>query len=671
MAIFRVTSLFAAAAIAAVAICFPFAALSGAHSDQKTERKSATSAQEKSPPGAAEKRAHQAVPEMPASIESLETTVRFNTDGTGRKEVHALVKIKDELGVRQFARLSFSFDRAFQLVAIPLVRITHSSGGTVDVLPSAITDQPDPAVVNSPAYQDMRVKSVRVLGLEPGDTLEYRIITTTSHAPLAPDFWLEHSFDRSGVVTHELFELDLPASLKTYLHVNPQTPAEHTAPENTGQPGRSLLRWDWKQSSESKANEASRGGAPDVAVTTFASWDELASRLGALVLPTAEQSSALREKAAAMSAGDASPRKRLEDIYEYVAQKIRTVDLPLGATGFRSRPPAETLASGYGTPEDKFTLFAALANNFCGPARAGFASSTGWPRSEDAASPGGFDHLLTFSSCSSEEAWMDLNVEVAPFAVVPVQFRDKPVFVVGPYREHRWETLVAPLPFHSSQKVKIDARIDERGELRAKVRYTMRGDNELLLRVTFHRTPERNWKNVAQLLAYSDGFRGQITKVEATDPYEIRRPFTVEFEIAQPKFLDWAKQPLRMPALLPVIGLPDLASKTGEQGKPASIDLGTPLDVEVSATLHLPPGTGVEVPAGTSLERNFATYHSEYSAKDDVITSSRHANFILREIAADRAAECDAFLHAVQNDESQFFTLKSAAAPAPKPPKEN
>ncbi|HKV24803.1 MAG TPA: DUF3857 domain-containing protein [Candidatus Acidoferrum sp.] len=603
---------------------------------------------------------------MPAIIELLETTARFDADGTGRKEVHALVKIKDELGVRQFARLSFSFDRAFQQVEIPLVRITHSSGGTVDVLPSAITDQPDPAVVNAPAYQDVRVKSVRVLGLEPGDTIEYRVITTTSHPPLAPDFWFEHSFDRSGVVAHEIFELDLPSSLKTYLRVNPETPAEPTSPERAGQPGRSVDRWDRKQSSEPKTNEAPRGGSPDVTVTSFASWDQLAGQLEALILPTAAQSSALRDKAAAMSAGDASARKRLEDIYEYVAQKIRTVDLPLGATGFRSRPPAETLASGYGTPEDKFTLFAALANNFCNGTRAGFASSTGWPRPEDAASPGGFDHLLTYSACSSANAWMDLNVEVAPFAVVPVQFREKPVFVVGPATDHRWETLVAPLPFHSSQNVKIDARIDEHGELRAKVRYTMRGDNELLLRVTFHRTPERNWKNVAQLLAYSDGFRGQITNVDATDPYEIRRPFTVEFEIVQPKFLDWAKKPVRMPALLPIIGLPDLASKSDEHGKAPRIDLGTPLDVELNATLHLPAGTGVEVPAGTTLNRDFATYSSEYSAKDDVISASRHANFILREIPADRAVECDAFLHAVQNDESQLFTLERAAAPPPK-----
>src|SRR5882672_4314188 len=140
-------------------------------------------------------------PPNAAQIELLETKYRFEANGDSRKEVHAIVKINSELGVRQFARLNFAYNRSFQSVEIPLVHITHESGGTADILPSAITDAPNSAVEKFPAYQDIRVKSVRVLGLQPGDTLEYRVITITTKPPLAPDFWLGHSFDRTGVVT--------------------------------------------------------------------------------------------------------------------------------------------------------------------------------------------------------------------------------------------------------------------------------------------------------------------------------------------------------------------------------------------------------------------------------------------------------------------------------------
>ena len=187
---------------AALAFTVVWGAVAGQEKQPKEPAKPAAQVGEKA--GKSEKAAN------PAQIELLETKVRFEANGDSRKEVHARVKINSELGVRQFARLNFDFNRSFESAEIPLVHITHATGGSLDMLPSAVTDQPNAAVANAPDYQDVRVKSVRILGLEPGDTLEYRVLKTVAHHPLAPDFWLDHTFDRTGVVSHEVFELDLP-----------------------------------------------------------------------------------------------------------------------------------------------------------------------------------------------------------------------------------------------------------------------------------------------------------------------------------------------------------------------------------------------------------------------------------------------------------------------------
>jgi hypothetical protein len=136
--------------------------------------------------------------------------------------------------------------------------------------------------------------------------------------------------------------------------------------------------------------------------------------------------------------------------------------------------------------------------------------------------------------------------------------------------------------------------------------------------------------------------------------------------------VDWSKKPLRIPTLLPLLGLPDPPAKPGRGSAAAPIELGTPLDVDVSMTLHLPDGTAAHIPTGTSVERDFATYTSKYSAKDGILTATRHLNFVLRELPAERAADYNAFLRTVQNDESQVFTLERTspdAAPAAKPQK--
>jgi len=231
---------------------------------------------------------------------------------------------------------------------------------------------------------------------------------------------------------------------------------------------------------------------------------------------------------------------------------------------------------------------------------------------------------------------------------------------------HEWQPFDRKLPFAAHQKVQVDAALANDGKLTAKVHYSLRGDNELLLRLAFHQSAREKWKDLAQLLALSDGFRGKISNATASDPYATKEPFTVEYEISQPKFVDWSKKPVHIPALLPQLGLPDLPAKAAP-GAASLIELGTPLEVDTQMPLHLPPGTTIAPPTGTSVQRDYATFASQYSVKGPAVTASRHIHFLLRQVPADRTVDYNAFLHAVQNDQAQAFTLDSASPPAPKP----
>jgi hypothetical protein len=662
-----------------------------------------------------------AAPQNPAQIELLETKVRFESNGDSRKEVHARVHINSELGVRQFARLNFDYNRSFQSIEIPLVRITHASGGIADILPSAITDNPNPAVVNAPAYQDVRVKSVRILGLQPGDLLEYRVITTTSHHPLAPDFWLDHSFDRSGVVSQELFELDLPASRQVQIRINAATPASSNEQSGEGNSAQSIYRWERKNSSPPTQDSASDSVAetpasPDVALSTFGHWRTLSMRLADALTPGAispdpqksreerwrelfaapKVSEAVLEKAGELTKSASNDSQKTQAIYDFVSTKIVTIDLPLGATGFSVRTADAILSSGYATQEEKFVLFEALAKAVelgARPVLTGFSDVT----ASTVPMPSVFKHLYIIGGGAHYRYSMDPSLQVAPFGIIP-PIREKFVFLLnraihlqpeGPEYSIDsslgvWLEPSRRPPFPAFQRVAVDAVVNSEGTLTAKVKYTLRGENELTLRVAFHHAPKEKWTELAQLLSLSDGFRGKVTTVTASDPYATKEPFTVEYELAQPKFVDWSKKPVRIPALLPQLGLPDPPAKPAVGAASSPIELGTPLEVETRATLHLPPSTTVQTPTGTAVQRDYATYASQYSAKGQSIIASRHINFLLREIPADRATDYNAFLHAVQNDEAQDFTLeredtttegkksaapKTPAAPSPAQPK--
>ena len=603
-----------------------------------------------------------------AQIELLETKYRFETNGDSRKEVHARVRINNELGARQFARLNFDFNRSFQSVEIPLVRITHPSGGTADILPSAITDNPNPAVADYPAYHDVRVKSVRILGLAPDDLLEYRVITNTAHHPLAPDFWLDHTFDHTGIVSNESFEITIPASRKVQLYSSPLAPFT-SLDEFADQPN-ATRTYRWERSPRVKPQQSgdTPPSAPEIVITTFDSWQELTRRVAKLFETPRSSAPSVHEKATALvRAADPEsllgyrPGRNIEALYNFVSQEIRTIDLPLGSTGFRTRNPADVLSAGYGTPEDKFILFAALTQEVITLPRAGFVAATMPKAAGGLARPSVFDHLLTEVGVPSVTWWLDLNLEVAPYGSIPSQFRGKRALIIGLTGEDYWREIPSLPPVVSEQNVGVAATLSSNGTLDAKVKYTLRGDNELLLRVAFHQTPIEKWKDVAQMLALSDGFRGQIVNVTTSDPSATKEPFTVEYEISQLKFVDWSKKTVRIPAILPLPGLPDPVIAAQAQAK-NPIRLGTPLVINLEATIELPAGATAQAPIGTAVNRDYATFSSKYSAPGNILQASRSYHFLSSELPASRANDLNAFLHAVQSDQTQLFTI----TPAPK-----
>lgn len=637
--------------------------------------------------------------QIPFQIQLLESQVRFEANGDSRKEVHTIVKIINILGVQQFGRISFDYNRSFQKVEIPLIRVSHANGGTSEVLPSAITDVSNPATESFPAYQDVRVKSARILGLQEGDTVEYRVITTTTKQPLAPEFWIEHTFDRSGQVLEEHYELDLPASRKVEPQINPETPT--TSKEEAGSGDNAFVVYRWKRTyspaKDAAGNEeaaAATPSHPDIELSTM-SWEYLAIRLAELMLPgatplaearTHEESTkelsrrptvtpAVREKALALAQEAKTDVERLRAIYKFVSTQINTVDLPLGASGFRARAAEDVLNSGYATSEDKYVLFAALATAVdlhVDPALTGFCDK------KAVALPGVFQHLVLISYTRQGQYWLDPTVEVAPFGMITppgakcALFLNRAIYAMN--SEGRpWIDVPTKLPFAAFQKVNVDATITKEGVLTARVKYEVRGENELLLRVAFHQAPKDKWKDIANLLAISDGFRGQIGNAQASDPRSTEDAFAVEYDLTQLKFVDWSKKPVRIPALLPQIGLPDLPATQGGGKIAPKIELGTPLNVETSMTLHLPDGTTVETPAGTSVAREYATYTSKYSSSQNTVVASRHIDFLKREILGDRAMDYNAFVRSVQNDQGQRLVMfpPPGVGEQPKAPAEN
>ena len=99
---------------------------------------------------------------------------------------------------------------------------------------------------------------------------------------------------------------------------------------------------------------------PDVQLTTFTDWKQIAERYAKLQGDRMTIDDNVRKKADELTKGASTPEEKARRLYDYVALDIRYVSISLGVGRFQPHAASEVLESGYGDCKDKHTLLAAM-----------------------------------------------------------------------------------------------------------------------------------------------------------------------------------------------------------------------------------------------------------------------------------------------------------------------
>ncbi len=274
----------------------------------------------------------------------------------------------------------------------------------------------------------------------------------------------------------------------------------------------------------SKAPEQQVENPPDVQLSTFASWQDVARWYANLSSGPAESSPEIRGKTQELTQSRASQIQKIQAIYDFVSKNIRYVDIPFGTGPSQPHRAAEILANGYADSNDEHVLLAAMLDAVGILSKAAFIS---YRRKLDPSlpSPAQFDHLVTAVPLPNEVVWMDSTPGVAPFRLLASPLRDKSALLVSTDGSGQIVKTPADPPFVSTQDVHIDGEISDLGKLTAHAHYTLRGDTEFVLRLAFHKTPEAQWTQLGQTILSLDGIQGEVSSVKPSDPADTKDPF--------------------------------------------------------------------------------------------------------------------------------------------------
>src|SRR3954451_9394673 len=218
--------------------------------------------------------------------EQYRTLVRFENDGTGRRDSTARIRVQSEAGVQMLGQLVFGYNAANEKIEINYVRVKKSDGKVITATADAVQDLTSPIQRDAPIYTDTREKHVTVPALRPGEVLEYSVSTYTT-TPYAPgQFWMSYDFEKNAIVLDEQLEINVPKGRKITLKVKPGTEAserdeadrhvylwksshkEHDEDEDADKDKLTAREKKRKRDKELKDSEF-----PAVQLTTFPSWD--------------------------------------------------------------------------------------------------------------------------------------------------------------------------------------------------------------------------------------------------------------------------------------------------------------------------------------------------------------------------------------------------------------
>lgn len=633
----------------------------------------------------------------PFVVEQLQNRVRFEDDGTGQKEQIIRIHVQSDAGVQQLGELVFGYSAANESVDVVYVRVRKTDRTVVTAASDAVKDMTSTVARDAPVYSDYKEKHVTVPSLHAGDTLEFDIVTHINSALAPHEFWYEQNFVKDAIVLDESLVLDYPADRavtiksaaftsvygKSQSKTAPTSGATSSAAPAAASAVFSTEKKDgriidtWKRSNLShptdddddnskKKKPAEEQKQPDVQITSFKNWEAIAEWYASLEKGRSDPTPEIRAKSAELIAGKSSELEKMEAIYQYVSTSIRYVSLSFGLGRYQPHSAGEVFANQYGDCKDKSTLLISMLDAAGVPAESVLIP---YERTldPDVPSPSQFDHVITAAPGALPEknqlVWMDSTAEVAPFRLLVRKLRDKSALLVSSDGAGKIVTTPPDPPFLSTQNVEIEGQVTDLGKLNGKIHYTLRGDNEFVLRAAFRRTPRNQWKQLGQTLAALDGIRGEVTAVTPSDPASIEKPFELTIEFNEPNFLDWSSKKAKVALPLLSIGLPGADEDSLEP-----IKLGSPLDVEVSLKLALPSNFSAQPPVAIAVARDYAEFKSSYEFKDHVLIASRNLNFKMREIRAARMSDYLAFTRAVESDETQSLLVENSTTGAPSIP---
>ena len=599
-----------------------------------------------------------------AVIEKQLTRVHFENDGTSVEETTAVVHIQSEAALQAYGQLVFGYSSATENLSVDYVRVRKPDGQVIETPASNAQDFAPDVLQSAPMYSDFREHHVNVVGLRPGDILEYKTTIKTFTPLAAGQFWYEYEFPKYRAVNEARLEIEVPKSREIKLK---SPDHKYTTSENG----------DWRvytwvaqnitpdrkaeTAREEQEEEDSESEFPDVQMTSFSDWKQVAAWYGQLQGERVVVDDSIRKKTAELTAGASTETEKARRLYDYVARDFRYVSLSFGVGRYQPHAATEILHSGYGDCKDKHTLLAAMlkaAGISSYPVLIGF----GRKLDPDIPSPAQFNHVITAARLGGKLTFLDATAEIAPFGLLMYGLRDKQAVLASGDSNGGLIKTTADVPVKNSLAYVINGKVSETGTLDATIEIKASGDSDLPLRATFRSLSQADWQRFAKVLWLSRSDKVEVSDINVSSIEDTTKPIEIRFHVHQDNYFTVPGADENFFPFAPLAFARIPKSKTTTE----PLDVGPAREFIYKTHLQFASNFTLLVPAQVAMSRDYGEYSTTFEFQNHVLDAERKLVLKVNQLPPSRRGDIESFQGVAANIASQTIgcSIRPASAGA-------
>ncbi|MFL5308770.1 MAG: DUF3857 domain-containing protein [Polyangia bacterium] len=588
-----------------------------------------------------------AAPTDPAVVLLDRRVVRMHRNGLARTFAQRVVQVLTARGAEDNKEFEIHYTPGSEEVDVRQARVyRRGPAGGVEVFEAADRSDEDLSEPWYGLYYDNRAEVIRFEGLRPGDVIEiqYLVDDVGSENQMA-DYFGDLQFVAESIPKRR-WDYTLLAPASRPIHSN--VPRVSGLQQSTAEEGdERLYRFAARDVPKIDTEPAMPGTgeiAPYLHVSTYASWQDVATWYWHLIEDQLTADEEVRRTARALLAPGMNDRDKVRAVHDFVVQNTRYVGLEFGIHGYKPYKVTQVLARRFGDCKDKASLMLALLREVGVPSELVLVRTRRGGRLDPApASLAIFDHAIVY--VPGLNLYLDGTAEFSGTTELPAEDQGVMVLRVGPTGGTLTETPILPASASRVER-RWDIAVEAGGDARVDEKLTIRGQAAPNWREHYQSAGERSDRYGRVWTGRFPGAR--LTAVDMPAIEDREAPVVVKAASSVPHF----GQPRGAHALeLPISGRdPDFVRTYARLSeRHHDLVLAYPWQHDEELVYRLPPGWtlaagGVPDGAARDVESAFGRFHLDVRADGAVVHVRSFLDIEKARVAPDEYPRFRAFL---------------------------